>query len=88
MTLIFPLLALTAIGIQQVIQGRGDTIPTGKVAIGYIDQTGLFRIDTPYEQYEIIEYNTEQEANKALVDNKIDEYITIPSDYINTGHTG
>ncbi|UCG55247.1 MAG: ABC transporter permease [Dehalococcoidia bacterium] len=85
MTLVFPLLALTAIGIHQIIQGLDDTGPTEKIAIGYVDKTNLFNINTPYNQYELIEYITEEQANKALIDRKVDEYVIIPSDYINTG---
>ncbi|UCE98194.1 MAG: hypothetical protein JSV74_02355 [Dehalococcoidia bacterium] len=85
MTLVFPLLALTAIGIHQIIQSSSDTRPTDKITIGYVDKTGLFNINTPYNQYELVEYTANEEANKALVDGEVDEYVIIPADYINAG---
>jgi ABC-2 type transport system permease protein len=85
MTLIFPLIALVAIGVHQIIQGAGEQEPVDIVAIGYVDNTGIFNNYTQFDQYELIQYTTPERAINALLDNEIDEYIVIPSDYIATG---
>ena len=85
MTLIFPMIALIAIGIYQIIQGAGEQGPTDIETIGYVDNAGIFNNYTQFDQYELIRYTTPEGATNALLDSEIDEYIVIPSDYIATG---
>jgi len=69
MTLAFPLIALLAIGIYQIVQGI-DTppAPDEEVTIGYVDEVGVF-----------------DDATSALLAEDISEYFIIPSDYVSTG---
>jgi ABC-2 type transport system permease protein len=85
MTLVFPLIALTAIGIYQIVQGVSDSEPGDMVAIGYVDYTGMFNNIPTFDQYELVEYLTEDEANVALVDKIVSEYLVIPDGYIADG---
>ena len=58
MTLVFPLIALTAIGIHQIVQGTSDASPTEIFTIGYVDKSNIFGSNTQYDQYKIIQYTT------------------------------
>jgi ABC-2 type transport system permease protein len=85
MTLIFPVIALSAIGINQIITGMDTTDPTEIVTIGYVDEVGIFNSYTQWNQVELTPYATPQNATEALLEEDIDEYIIIPPDYIATG---
>ncbi len=85
MTLIFPVIALSAIGITQIITGMDTTDPTDIVTIGYVDEVGIFNSYTQWNQVELTPYATPENATEALLEEEIDEYIIIPSDYVATG---
>jgi ABC-2 type transport system permease protein len=85
MTLIFPVIALSAIGITQIITGMDTTDPTDIVTIGYVDEVGIFNGYTQWNQVELTPYATPENATEALLEEEIDEYIIIPSDYVATG---
>lgn len=85
MTLIFPVIALSAIGITQIITGMDTTDPTDIVTIGYVDEVGIFNGHTQWNQVELTPYATPENATEALLEEEIDEYIIIPSDYVATG---
>ena len=85
MTLIFPVIALSAIGITQIITGMDTTDPTDIVTIGYVDEVGIFNSYTRWNQVELTPYATPENATEALLEEEIDEYIIIPSDYVATG---
>jgi ABC-2 type transport system permease protein len=85
MTLIFPVIALSAIGINQIITGIDTTDPTEIVTIGYVDEVGIFNSYTQWNQVELTPYATPENATEALLEEEIDEYIIIPSDYVATG---
>lgn len=85
MTLIFPVIALSAIGITQIITGMDTTDPTDIVTIGYVDEVGIFNSHTQWNQVELTPYATPENATEALLEEEIDEYIIIPSDYVATG---
>ena len=86
MTLAFPLIALLAIGIYQIVQGI-DTppAPDEEVTIGYVDEVGVFDDYTSQPDVILIPYLTQEEATSALLAEDISEYFIIPSDYVSTG---
>ena len=86
MTLAFPLIALLAIGIYQIVQGI-DTppAPDEEVTIGYVDEVGVFDDYTSQPDAILIPYLTQEEATSALLAEDISEYFIIPSDYVSTG---
>lgn len=85
-TLLFPVLALLALGGYQLVQriGTQDT-PAEIVTIGYVDEAGGFDDTTQIGEITFIRYQSPEEATKALLSGDIDEYFTIPPDYISTG---
>ncbi len=85
MTLLFPMIALIAIGINQVVAGMDTSDPTEIVTIGYVDEVGIFNSYTRWNQVELTPYATPENATEALLEEEIDEYIIIPSDYVATG---
>ncbi|MFC2034976.1 ABC transporter permease [Chloroflexota bacterium] len=87
MTLLFPMIALIAIGILQIVQGidtSGDLADA--VTIGYVDELGRFdHFTTQSGEITLSAYNTQEEATSALLAKDISEYFIIPLDYITTG---
>ena len=85
LTLSFPAIALLAIGIYQIVQGA----PPERVevlTIGYVDQAGGFdKYTSQSPEITLVPYATQEEANNALLDKEIKEYIVIPEDYIYHG---
>jgi len=87
MTLAFPLIALLAIGIYQIVQGI-DTppAPDEEVTIGYVDEVGGFDDYTSQPGgITLTAYLTQEAATGALLAEDISEYFIIPSDYVSTG---
>ncbi len=87
MTLAFPLIALLAIGIYQIVPGI-DTppAPDEEVTIGYVDEVGGFDDYTSQPGgITFVAYQTEEEATSTLLAEDISEYFIIPSDYVSTG---
>jgi ABC-2 type transport system permease protein len=83
-TLAFPVLAILAMLASQVISGLEK--PPAKIeSIGYIDETGTFNSYTAQDKFELVRFASTAEANKALLDKDIKEYLVIPADYVNTG---
>ncbi len=85
MTLIFPMIALIAIGIYQIVEGMDTSAPTEIVTIGYVDEVGIFNSYTQWNHIELTPYATPEKATDALLEEEIGEYIIIPSDYVTTG---
>ena len=85
-TLLFPVLALLALGVYQFIQGidTQDTT-TNVITIGYVDEAGGFDDTSQAGEIAFIQYQSPEEATKALLAGDVDEYFIIPSDYISTG---
>jgi len=85
LTLAFPVIALLAIGVYQIVQGTTRE-PVEAVNIGYIDEIGGFD-DYMNQPGDITfsTYGTQEEATKALLAEDISEYIVITSDYVVTG---
>jgi len=84
MTLLFPVIALIAMGAFQLIQNLGDDTEEIQ-AIGYIDEIGIFTDDTDQSNIVLVYYDSEDEAQSALTDGDIKEYFIIPEEYVTTG---
>ena len=87
LTLAFPLIALLAIGIYQIVQGIDTPLaPDEEVTIGYVDEAGIFGGYTEQAGgIAFVAYQTQGEATSALLAEDINEYFIIPPDYISTG---
>lgn len=85
-SLLFPVIALVALGAYQLIQGIGtkDT-PIEVVTIGYVDEAGGF--DNTSQTGDIIfnRYQSTEGATEAVLTGDINEYFIIMPDYISTG---
>ena len=87
MTLAFPMIALLAIGIYQIVQGI-DTPPAldEEVTIGYVDEVGVFEGYTEQPgEITFVAYQTQEEATSALLAEDVSEYLVIPPDYVSRG---
>jgi len=86
-SLLFPVIALVALGAYQLIQGIGtkDTPTEEVVTIGYVDEAGGF--DDTSQTGDIIfdRYQSTEEATEALIAGDVEEYFVITPDYISTG---
>jgi len=87
MTLAFPMIAVLAIGIYQIVQGIDTSpAPDEEVTIGYVDKIGVFEGYTEQPgEITFVAYQTQEEATSALLTENVDEYFIIPSDYVSTG---
>ena len=86
MTLAFPLIALLAILVFQIIGGAGGpTEPGESISVGYVDNTGSFFDYTEQQEVIFIPKPSEQEATDALLKGEISQYIVIPQDYLSSG---
>jgi len=85
-TLALPLLALLAMGVYQVITGIDQPPPAEEeVAIGYVDEIGMFSQYTRQAEVTLVPFATQNEAIAALLEGDIKEYFIISSDYVATG---
>jgi len=84
MTLLFPVLALIAMGVFQVIENMGDDTEE-LTTIGYVDEIGIFIDDTEQANITLVNYNSQDEAQSALIDGDVKEYFVIPANYVTTG---
>ncbi|MFC1900332.1 ABC transporter permease [Chloroflexota bacterium] len=87
LTLLFPLIGFTALGIFQLTQvaskpvGLDDTYK-----IGYIDEVGGFEEYLGIsERITLVPYSENNEATQALLAEDIDEYFIIPANYLEQG---
>ena len=73
-TLLFPVLALVALGAYQLIQGIGtkDT-PTEAVTIGYVDEAGGFDDTSQAREITLVCYQSPEEATRALLAGDVGE---------------
>ena len=85
MTLIFPMITLIAIGIYQIVQDMDIPDSAETTTIGYVDEVGIFNSYTQWNHIELTPYATPEKATDALLEEEINEYIIIPSDYVATG---
>jgi len=85
MTLIVPVLALLAIGIFQLVSAIMEPSEVETTTIGYVDEVGGFDQFTAQGPIELVRYDTQDDATKALINNDVSEYFVIPRDYTSTG---
>ena len=85
MTLIVPALALLAIGIFQLVSAIVEPSEVETTAIGYVDEVGQFSQYTAQGHIELVRYDTQDDATKALINNDVSEYFIIPRDYTSSG---
>jgi len=89
MTIAFPMLALIAIGGGEIISGLGGGNGQPKeVKIGYVDAASII---TGYERqgnFTFVRFASADDANRALREDEIREYLVIPADYLATGAVG
>lgn len=84
-SLLFPLLSFAAIGGYQIFQNISAEEEDEVSKVGYVDQIGGFLDTTQAVEIELIQFDTPENATKALVSEDIDEYFVITPDYISTG---
>jgi ABC-2 type transport system permease protein len=85
MTLIVPVLALLAIGVSQLVSAIIGPSEVETTTIGYVDEAGGFDQYTTQGNIELIHYDTQDDATKALINDDVSEYFIIPHDYTSTG---
>jgi len=85
-SLLFPTLALLALGGYQLVQrmGTDDTMPKA-VTIGYVDEVGGFDDTGESGEITLIRYESAEEATEVLLAGTINEYFIIPPDYVSSG---
>lgn len=87
LTLLFPLIGFTALGIFQLTQIADK--PSGleeAYVIGYLDKTGRFEeMDSIYKHITLASYPGQNEATQALLAEDINEFFVIPENYIQQG---
>lgn len=85
MTLIVPLLALLFIGFFNIISDVINSKDTQIESIGYVNETTGFDKYMSQGEIQFVRYGSAKSATEALLDEKINEYFIIPSDYMSTG---
>jgi len=85
MTLFVPLVALLAVGVIQLISTIAEPPVVETTTIGYVDEVGGFDQYTAQGNIELVRFNKQDDATKALVNDDVSEYFVIPLDYISTG---
>ncbi len=86
-TLALPVLALLGIGILHIASGVA-TPPAEVTRIGYVDELGGFDQFTTQGNVTFVRFDTREAATQALIDGDIEEYFTIPDDFVATGMIG
>jgi ABC-2 type transport system permease protein len=84
LTLSLPVLALLGIVIANVVSGISTQTPV-VTKIGYVDEIGGFNQFTTQGKTELIEFETTNEAQAALLNKDVTEYFVISPDFIVTG---
>jgi ABC-2 type transport system permease protein len=87
MTLLFPLIALAAIGIYQITQTAGQPLDDIDIPrIGYVDEAGGFENYTgEFGDIVLVPYMDQALATDALLEKDVNEYFIIPVDYLQHG---
>src|SRR4030042_1380433 len=84
MTLIVPLIAILGILVYQIVTGAAA--PSEEVTkIGYVDKVGDFTQYTGQGNIVLVPFETIDDANTALANSDIKEYIVVDSSYFSTG---
>lgn len=87
MTLVFPLIGFTAIGIYMIVQGIDAGVRDLPI-IGYVDEIGGFGEYTVQGDLTFLPFDSQDKATDALIAEEIDEYFVIPSEYLVQGIVG
>jgi ABC-2 type transport system permease protein len=86
MTVAFPLIGLVAVAGGQILSGLGgEPGPISEVQIGYIDSAGLVGGYQEQGDIQFVPFDTLDEANGAMIEGDIAEYILIDASYFETG---
>ncbi len=86
MTVAFPLIGLVAIAGGQIFSGLGgEPGPVTEVQIGYVDSAGLVEGYQEQGDIQFVPFDTLDEANGAMIEGDIAEYIFIDASYFETG---
>ena len=90
MTLLVPGLGLVSLLLASVFGGEVGTFfesqfAPNNIATGYVDHSGVLTADVPQYSDEFIAYPDEASAREALVAEKIDTFVVVPADYLETG---
>jgi ABC-2 type transport system permease protein len=85
LTLIVPLLALMGIGLFKLADVWSKPQEQTMLGIAFVDHVGIFTQGTRVGNIVLIPYESKEEANDALMQREVTEYIIIPEDYISTG---
>lgn len=87
LTLLFPMIGLTAIGIFMLVQAAGSEAEDEITVIGYVDEVGGFLASAVYDLggVELVPYPEESAAVTAVFEEDIDECFIIPPDYLESG---
>jgi ABC-2 type transport system permease protein len=85
MTLVVPVVAILGILIAQIVSGASAPTTTDITKVGYVDQIGGFDAYTAQGKISLVRYASVEDANKALQDSTVKEYVVISVDYLNTG---
>ncbi len=86
LTLSFPVLGLLGMLVYMgVANWGGEGAPPEELKIGYVDNTGMFNDYTNPDGVVFIVYDTNDEAQEALLTEELNEYFIIPEDYVETG---
>ncbi len=84
-TLSIPLLLMLIYGIYEAVQSFSETEEVTISQLGYVDYTGIFDGHSElYNTATFIPYESEDTAKDALLEEDIDEYFVIQSDYLYT----
>jgi ABC-2 type transport system permease protein len=90
MTVLFPVLGLIALLVGSLFSGQTGKVlesqfaPTTK-PMGYVDQSGLLTAELPEYAGQFVGYPDEAAARADLLAKKIDNYMLVPQDFIQTG---
>ncbi|MDD4876362.1 MAG: ABC transporter permease [Dehalococcoidales bacterium] len=85
-TLLFPMLALLALGGYTMVNRMGaESNESQVVNIGYVDEAGGFNSINNNEEIIFTNYESTAKATEALLAGNIDEYFIIPEDYMLSG---
>lgn len=83
-TLAFPLIAILGILAAQLIAGLAKP-PVALEKIGFVDISGSVTTGISEEDVSFVPFTSAGDANKAMLDSSVKEYIVIPADYLQTG---
>lgn len=83
-TLLWPLLAMLAVGIIKLATASQSPHGPSPENVGYVDGTGIFNGFTEQGAFTFVRFDTVEAATQSLVSGGITEYIVIPPDYLDT----